>query len=186
MHVVALAALIVAIAPFLHLQTGWVGDEGAYALQVRALQQGGWEYDYGAQVIDPKGSWFPLPTGEGFDYRFGGRFYSYAKHPTYSILQRIAVGVIGDGYGFHLLSMVGTVLCAVAAWLLADEIAGRARAASFWLAATGPVMFNAYVQWGHALSAGVAGLSLVVACRLVRPRFDLWSVGALFAGVAII
>lgn len=181
-HVLLLSALIVALAPFLHLQTGWVGDEGAYALQVRSLQQGGWEYDYGAQVIDPKGSWFPLPTGEGFDYQFGGRFYSYAKHPTYSMLQRISVGVLGDALGFHAMSMLGAVLCAVAAWLLADEVAGRARALSFWVAASGPVFFNAFVQWAHALSAGLAGLTLVCALRVLRPRFDGAVVAAVFAG----
>lgn len=184
-HAAALGLLLLALAPLMHLQTGWVGDEGAYAIQVRSLQQGEWEYRYGGQSFDPKGSWFPLATGEGFDYRFGGRFYSYVKHPTYVLLQRLSVGVFGDGIGFHLPAMIGALLCAVAAWLLAAEIAGRGERLAFWLTASGPVMFNAYVMWAHALSAGLAGLTLLVGLRLAKGRWSLVGLAALAAGVVL-
>jgi hypothetical protein len=184
-HATVLALALLLGAPMLHLQTAWVGDEGAYAMQVRALQDGRWEYDYVGRDFDPKGSWFPLATGEGFNYRFGGRFYSYVKHPTYVVLQRISVGAFGDGIGFHVPAMAGAVLCAIAAWLLAGEVAGRAERWAFWLTATAPVLFNAYVMWAHALSAGVAGLTLVAGLRLAKGRWSWVGLAALGAGIVL-
>jgi len=186
LHAAAFGLLLLALAPLLHLQTAWVGDEGAYAMQVQALRDGHWEYDYAGQEFDPKGSWFPLATGEGFNYRFDGRFYSYVKHPTYILLQRISVGAFGEGIGFHLPAMAGALLCAIAAWLLAEELAGRAQRLAFWLAASGPVIFNAYVMWAHALSAGIAGLTLLVGLRLAKGRWSLTGLAGLASGVILL
>jgi hypothetical protein len=64
--------------------------------------------------------------------------------------------------------LLGALLTAVAAWLLAAELVPGGERSAFWIAATGPVLVNAYVIWAHAPSAAVGGLTLVAALRAAR------------------
>lgn len=57
---------------------------------------------------------------------------------------------------------------AAAAWLVAAEVAPGASRPAFWLAATGPVVVNAYVVWAHAPSAAAAGFTVLSALRIGR------------------
>lgn len=165
-HVALLVVVLAVLAPFLHLEETYTSDEGAYATQVRDLDDGHWEYRYAAQRYDPEGRWFPLANAS----HSANGWFAYVQHPAYPVLVLGATKVAGGVVGLHLPALVGAVGLAVAAWLLAAETeqAAWARRGAFWLAASGPAFVHAYIQWAHALSAAVAGFTLLAAVRLAR------------------
>ena len=104
----------------------FTSDEGAYALQVRALQDGSWAYDYKAAPSTPRATSFPIILSDGS----GGHHYPYVKHPAFPLLLLGSATLFGTALGLHLPGLLGVVGAAVAAWLLAKELgrpAGPAR-----------------------------------------------------------
>jgi len=186
-----LALVLVALVPTLHPRSTFTADEGAYALQVRALEHGSWEYRYKAAPIDPEGRYFPVILST----RNGSHWYTYVQHPAYPLLLLGVSQVAGITLGLHLLSVLGAVGVAMAAWLLVSEASPASTAGSglcrvaFWMAAVSPVLVNSQVVWAHALSAAVAGLALVTGLRAVRQGIRSWAAagaaGALAAGVLL-
>ena len=81
-HVVIYALALLAILPFMRVNTAWSVDEGLYVYQVRALQEGAWNLDYWASSIDPDGRWFPLNRNE----QYGDSYYPFIKSPAYPAL----------------------------------------------------------------------------------------------------
>ncbi len=163
-HACLLALLLVAAAPFLFLDATFTADEGAYALQVRALENDSWAYDYRAKDVDPTGEWLPLLNGT----RGSDAWYAYVKHPAFPIALRAATNLLGETAGLHMLGLIGAVLVAVTAWLLAAEVEPRVSRPAFWIAAASPVAVNAYIIWAHAPAAALAGIAAVAALRLTR------------------
>lgn len=163
-HVGALALLLAVVLPFMSPQSAFTSDEGAYALQQRALAEGSWAYDYPAGELDPDGRYFPLNQAD----RGTDAFYPYVKHPAYPLLLRGSTSLLGEALGLHLPALLGVLGAAVAAWLLAAQLDPRLRRPAFWLAASGPVLVNGYLLWAHSLSAALAGFALVGAVRLAR------------------
>ena len=179
-HAAALAVLLVALFPLMSPGSAYTSDEGAYALQVKALELGGWEYEYRAAPHDPNGDFFPVVlTDKGAN----GDYYPYAKHPAFPLALRVATAVFGTLLGLHLLGLLAVVATAVAAWLLAAEVDPRLSRPAFWLAAAGPLLVNGYLLWAHAPSAAVAGLSLVAAVRVARRGLHGWAPVGLVAGL---
>jgi len=165
-HMCLLVALLALVAPFMQLDETYTSDEGAYALQVLDLRDGHWDHRYTARTVDPAGRWFPLANSTAT----GDRYFAYVQHPAYPVLLLASTRLVGLVAGLHLLALLGAVALAVAAWMLAAEVdeGTWARQAAFWLAASGPVALHAYIQWAHALSAAVAGFTLLAAIRLLR------------------
>jgi hypothetical protein len=163
-HAAVLAVLVVALLPLMTPSGSFTSDEGAYALQERALARGDWAYEYPAADLDPEGRYFPVNLADEGD----GGFFPYVKHPAYPLLLRAGVAVFGETIGLHLLALLGVVGTAVAAWLLAAELSPRLSRPAFWLAASGPVLVNGYLLWAHTLSAALAGFALVAGVRLVK------------------
>src|SRR5436190_7431200 len=81
MHVAALALFLVVAAPFLHIDQSFTTDEGAYALQVQALEHGSWARHSPVDAVDPTGRWFPIVNGAAGSH---GRF-PYVSHPAYVV-----------------------------------------------------------------------------------------------------
>jgi len=179
-HVAALAVVLIALLPLLSPRGAFSSDDGAYALQVKALADGTWRYDYKAAPLDPTGDAFPIYNAG----RNGPAFFPYIQHPAYPLLLRAAVVATGDTLGLHLWQLLGVLGVAVAAWLLAGEIEPRLRPASLWLAAAGPALANGYLSWAHTLSAALAGLSLVAAVRIVRRGPTVARTAVVVAGLA--
>jgi hypothetical protein len=174
------------IAPHMDLHTSWVADEGAYGLEVHSVLHGTWQYHYVAAPVDPSGRWFPIINGAGGSGALGGRYYAYVKHPLDVILPWASVKAFGSRLGYDLPSMLGALLTAIAAWLLAAEFDRRIAPVAFWLAALSPVAINAYLLWAHALSAGVAGLTAWAAVKFWRSHTDGRSRGDWRWGAAVI
>lgn len=167
-HALLLSVLLGVGASWMRLEVPWVGDEGSYALQVRSLQQGGWEYDYAGRVIDNRGSWFPLMATGGYPTASGKRYFAYLKHPAYPWAQYQLTRIFGDHVALYLLPLAGTLFAAIAAWFLMAEINPRWSATAFWLTASSPLLVNAYVMWAHAPSAALAGFLALAAVRIGR------------------
>jgi hypothetical protein len=163
-HVVALAVVLAALLPIMSPRSSFTSDEGAYALQVAALEKGSWAYDYQAERFDPEGDAFPIFNSD----RGPAGFFTYVKHPAWPLLLRGSTAALGDTIGLHLLGLLGVLGVAVAAWLLAAELDPRLRRPAFWLAAGSPVLVNGFAIWAHAPSAALAGLALVAAARILR------------------
>lgn len=179
-HVAALAVLLVALLPLMAPRSAMTSDEGAYALQVKALQAGSWKYDYRAAELDPDGEHAPVTNV----HRSDDDFFSYIQHPAYARLLQSAVMALGETMGLHFWPLVGAIGIAIAAWLLAGEVDPRLRPAAFWLAAAGPALANAYAVWAHTLSGAVAGLTLVAAVRVARHGATPARLVAISAGLA--
>jgi hypothetical protein len=184
-HAAVLLVALLALLPVMSPESSFTQDEGAYALQVRSLEQGAWEYEYRARAIDPAGRWFPVVLSTKGD----DGFYTYAKHPAYPLVLRAATSVAGTTLGLHLVALLGVVGAAAAAWLLAAEVDRSLSRPAFWVAAAGPVLVNGMLLWAHAPSAALAGLALVAAVRIarrgMRPLVTLGAVAALVAGVLL-
>ena len=155
----------------LGLNDAFTIDEGAYGVQVRALDRGHWEFDYRAEAVDREGRWLPLYRPE----QSARGWFPYVKHPAYPAALLAATRVVGDVLGLYLWTAIGALGVAVAAWLLAAELDARLGRGAFWLAASGPVMVNAYVIWAHAPSAALAGFATLGAVRLVRGGTGLYA-----------
>ena len=184
-HALAFAVLLVALAPLMHLGTTFTSDEGAYALQARTLADGTWGYEYKAEGLDPERRWMPLLKADVSD----DAIYPYARHPAFPRALQAAVAVFGEPVGLYAWSVLGALLLAVACWLLAAEVAPGAERAAFWVGAAGPVAVNAYLVWGHALSAAVGGLAVVAAVRFLRrgpsAATCAWLAASLVAGALL-
>lgn len=178
-HLGALAVIVAVAFPFMSPSSSFSVDEGAYALQARALQEGGWTYDYRAAPLDPAGDAFPLANVA----RSGTRAYPYVQHPAYQLLLSASSSVLGEELGLHIWSLLGTLGCALAAWLLAGEVDPRLRPWALWLAAFGPALANGFVLWAHSLSAAIAGLTLVAAVRMARRGPSVGRAGAVALGL---
>jgi len=185
-HACVLALVLVALVPTLHPRSTFTADEGAYALQVRALEHGSWEYRYKAAPNDPEGKYFPVILST----RNGIHWYTYVQHPAYPLLLLGLSQVTGLTLGLHLLSVLGAVGVAVAAWLLVAEARRSSTANSglcrvaFWMAAVSPVLVNSQVVWAHASSAAVAGLALVAGLRAIRRGTRSWAAAGAAAALA--
>jgi hypothetical protein len=169
-HALLLAALLAAAAPFVELGRSFTIDEGAYGVQVRALDRGNWNYQYVGQAVDPGGSWLPLyhPASDG------ERWFAYVKQPAYPTAMLGATKLVGESAGPYLLGILGALGVAVAAWLLAGEVSATARRTAFWLAAASPVAINAFALWAHAPTAALAGFAAWAGLRLGREPEARW------------
>lgn len=179
-HAATLAVLVLAIFPLMRPTSSFTSDEGAYALQAAALDNGTWEYDYRAAPLDPEGRAFPIILSD----KGSAGYYTYVKHPAYPLLLHATSRVFGRTLGLHILGLLGVVGAAVAAWLLAGELDPRLRRPAFWLAAGGPVLVNGYLIWAHAPSAALSGLALVAAARIARRGITPWAAAGLMVTIA--
>ncbi len=188
-HVFLLTTLLGLGASWMRLGVPWVGDEGSYALQVKSLQQGGWEFDYEGRAIDVRGSWFPLMATGGYPTASGKRYFAYIKHPVYPWAQYQLTRIFGDHVALYLLPLVGVLLAAVAAWYLMAEINPHWSVTAFWLTAFSPLLVNAYVMWAHAPSAALGGFLALAAVRIGRYGLRLPSLAlfvlTLFSGILL-
>ena len=179
-HAAVLAVVLLAVFPLMRPTSAFTSDEGAYALQVAALERGSWEYDYRASGLDPEGRSFPIVLSDSGPEGY----YTYVKHPAYPLVLRASSSVLGQALGLHLFNLLGVVGAGVAAWLLAGELDARLRRPAFWLAAGGPVLVNGFLLWAHAPSASLAGLALAAAARIGRRGVTPWAAGAMTAALA--
>lgn len=180
-HIGVLVIMVALAVPHLNLATtASVDDEGSYAIQVQELREGHWRYDYAGTDFDPEGRWFAVARATQAE----DRFYPYIQHPVYVLILAGSVSLFGEGVGFFLPPIVGLLLAAVAAWLLAARIEARAARPAFWLVAVSPLVVNAFVLWAHTLSAALAGFAVLCAVVVLRDSSSPWAKFGLAACLA--
>jgi protein-S-isoprenylcysteine O-methyltransferase Ste14 len=182
-HVGALLLLLVSVlAPVTHASSAvWADDDVRYGMQVLALRDGSWEWEYAGRAFDPIGEFRPYRRGDIVD----GRQYPYVRHPLYVLVLYGATTVFGIGLGMYVVSMVGLVLAAAAAWLLTEELQPRAGPLGFWLVAASPLLLHAYAPWAHTISAALAGVAFLLVVRVIRSGVSAGRVAGLAAALAL-
>jgi hypothetical protein len=179
-HAAALALILLALLPLMSPGSAFTSDEGAYATQAQALDDGSWAYEYRAAPLDPTGTNFPIIKSA----QTGRSFFTYVSHPAYPVLLAAGQRLAGRVLGLHILPLLGAMAAAVAAWLLAAEIDPGSSRAAFWLVAASPAVANGYLLWAHSISAALAGVALAAAVRIVRRGPTPLMVGGLAAALA--
>ena len=179
-HVAVLAGVVALLYPLMSPSSAYTSDEGAYALQERALEQGSWTYDYRAEPLDPEGRAFPIILSDQGE----PGYLPYVKHPAYPSLLRASTAVAGPVLGLHLPALLGLIGTAIAAWLLAGQLDSKLRRPAFWLAAGGPVLVNGFLIWAHAPSAALAGFALVGAAIVARGGRARWALAGIAAALS--
>ena len=165
-HVAVLIGLCLVVLPATRPGGSLISDEGAAALQARTLDRtGSWIIHAPLAQFDPGDRANPLPYVE-----VGPKGRApYAKHPLYPVLLLGASKVAGRT-GYYLLSILGSVLAAAGAWVLARRLGASARA-SFWVASIAtPLWFYGFVLQAHSLGAAGAVAAVALAwSALERP-----------------
>ena len=182
-HLLALVAGLLLLWPILDLSGVFSADEGSYGLQERALDAGTWSIGYPFAHADPDGRFVAYHGATVL----GDRVVLYASHPMWPTALHAASSVMGPVIGLRALGVLSVVLVAALAWGLAGDLCGdSARPWAFWMAATSPVLVNAWVLWAHAPSAAAGGLLVLGARRSERgwPWVLVAALGAV-AGVLV-
>jgi hypothetical protein len=166
-HAIALAVALLALAPVLAGKGLFSGDEGAALAQAQLLiEDGGWGFDVPRGDLDPDGVVAPFDRA---DVETGAPF---AKHPAYPVLLVPFVAVAGTA-GAKLLSLLGTVLAALAAALIARRLRPRVERPVLWVTGlASPLLFNGWVVIAHTVAAAGCGFAalLVIEGLSSRPR----------------
>ena len=179
-HVLVLAALLFGLLAI--LDNGAVGnaDEGAVLAQAKILQQDGrWGMTSPTAAIDPSGKWFPIDLTE----HVGDRWYPYTKHTFYPRLVSLA-DEAGGLRGVLALHVLGVVLAATAAALLARRVAPGWERLTLWTVALAtPLLFDGYWVIAHSLAA-VGAVVAVIGVLMALERRAL--LGTILASVAVL
>jgi hypothetical protein len=165
MHAVLLAIALAAILPITRPGVAYTSDEGAAILQARLLRNtGDWIETYPLQAVDPTGAARPFPKAA-----VGSKGLApYAKHPAYPLL---LAAVDGGWLGLYAVGLVGTVLAALGAAVLAQQVRRAPAVLTLWVVGLGtPLFFDTFVVLAHTLAAAAAVWAVVAAARFVdRP-----------------
>jgi hypothetical protein len=165
-HLALLLIVLVALVPLMRIDTSFTSDDGAYGLQVKALEQGGWALLPLSAGIDPE---LRFPPWDGVLVDDG--IVPYDRHPAHPLVLQAASRLAGGINGALLVTGIGGVLLAAAgAWYLGREIRPGSQRLAFWLAGLSPLALHAYVLWAHALAAAAAVWAAVFLLRAIRRR----------------
>ena len=141
-------------------------DEGAALSQTQLLLDGdGWSMTHPLPDADPAGRAFPI----GGSARQSGtdEYVPFPKHPVYPVLLLPFVGLFGVAGG-AVLSIIGTVLAALSAALLARRLDPDLARPAFWfLGVATPLWFDSFITIAHPLGAAAVGFSALL---LLAPR----------------
>lgn len=180
-HIAALGAMLLLVWPLLDLDGVFISDEGSYRVQVKTLLSGTWDMGYPFSEHDPDASFAPFDASVGAD----GSLYPYVQHPAWPAAMAGAGSVVGEQAGLRLFGVLSVVALAAVTWELATELGvPRASRWAFWVAASSPVLANAWITWAHAPAAALGGLLLLGVLRArTRPA---WAVAAVVASAALV
>ena len=168
LHVAALAVVLLALVPVVGPGASFSADEGAAIIQARSLSEGGgWVVEHPLPAADPEGVYYPLELSE----RGPDGTAPFAKHPLYALLLAGADRVAGVT-GMVVLSVLGTVLAAGLAALLAGRLDPSLARPAVWAVGLGtPLLFDGYLVIAHTLGAAcAAGAVLAAAVAFERRR----------------
>src|SRR5690242_530477 len=89
--------------------TGFTVDEGSYAIQAQAIDDGGWQVHWPLRGLDADGTHFPYHSG---DVTQRGE-YAYVAHPAWPWLLSLVRPLGTPEVGLRLLSLAAVVVAAL-------------------------------------------------------------------------
>jgi hypothetical protein len=181
-HVVAYLILLLVVAAATDLASPWMSDDGAYASQVRLIEDGSWGYHDAPSWGTPPSD---VPT-LGKSSVIDGIEHPYVKHPVWVEVLRAS-----DRIDLPIVGMVAVnVLAAVAAAAIAARLGSDRRAGilAFWAVALGPPLVWSTGLWAHAPAVALGGVAVLGLVRWrSRPSLTWVAVmGAAVAGLALV
>lgn len=147
-----------------------IPDEALYAAQADNLAMGSWSRPRPSASLDQDGDWFVLSGS----IIVGNDAIPYARRPMYPFVST-PFWSVGGNAGLLLLSVLGTWMAACGAAALGWSLNQRTSIPALWLVGLGtPLLFDAYLAFGHSLAAGFAALTAlgVVRSQLVEPPYS--------------
>jgi len=166
-HTCILGLLLAALLPFVGTNAIFSADEGAAMIQAKQLARGdGWLTPYAFAAIDSKAEAFPLDNADAG--RDGAA--AYAKHPLYPVLLA-ASDRVGGTPAMFILSIVGTMIAALFAALLAMRWNPAVARPTLWLVGVGsPLLYDSFLVIAHTLGAAAATVAVWCALRCLERR----------------
>jgi len=158
-HALALLLVLLAVTAIGGRDHGWTPDDGAYALQVDALDRtGGWAWPYPHADIDPDLRHVPFTHGVVTEE---GAAYPYVKLPAWILVLRASTWMFGDGFGLYVPSLLGVLAAALVAWHLARRFDPDAAPWAFWATGVGALLVEGTAMWAHSAAAALAGVAAI-------------------------
>ena len=161
-HVLVYCGLLTCLLFLFPASGSFSSDDGAYAGAVHALENGSWTLDR------------PLPEVESFHEGWINSRLSdegplpYVRHPGYVYVLYGSTKIFGSAFGIGVPAVIGSIMAAVAAWLIAAIYDRASTRSAFWIVALSPMVFNATTFWAHSLATGFCGLALWATIRATR------------------
>lgn len=181
-HAIALLVMLTAWAAYLGAGGLFSVDEGIAAVQAQVLADtGDWTVAHPLDRFDD-GHAFPLRSAE----RTPEGIVPYGKHPLYPTVLAGAHRAFGT-LGMVGVSLVGTVLAAVTAALLARRLDARLGIPSLYVTGVmSPLLFDSTLLIAHSLGAAAAGVAAVALLRHHESDRGLLSYWLLLACPALV
>lgn len=166
-HLIALAAILLLLAPVVGKPQSFIADEGAAMIQALSLEAGdGWIVEHPLPEVDPEGAWYPVVNAEHGERGFA----PLAKHPAYPVLAAAAAR-LGGATGIVILSLVGAVIAAGLAAALAGQLDRILVRPTLWVVGiASPILFDGFLAMGHTLGAAFVTAAVLVAVIAMRER----------------
>ncbi|MFN8036524.1 MAG: hypothetical protein U0V73_11365 [Acidimicrobiia bacterium] len=180
-HAAALALVLLAFLPIVGTHGIVNADEGAAIVEAQQVARGhGWITPYAFASIDHTQEAFPF---ERADVGARGRA-AFVKHPGY-VLLLAGADRMGGVAAMFVLSVLGTVLAAFFAALLADLFApGLARPSLWFVGLASPLLFDGYQVLAHSCAAACAALATWGVLRALESRHGRYVLAACLAVMA--
>jgi hypothetical protein len=158
-HALVYLLLLVGLFAFTDLHASWTLDDGAYATQVKVLNEtGGWAYPYRWADRDPTSRFAPV----SHSVETTDATYPYVKRPVWILLLQTSTKVFGTPLGLFVPSLLGAWAAALVAWSLAERLEAGRGPLGFWAVALGPVVVHSSAMWAHTWAAALGGVLAVV------------------------
>lgn len=178
-HLVLLGLVLILALALSERSTGFTTDEGSYAIQAEALHDGSWSIDWPFRAANPSGDAFPYHGGV---VSSRGEF-SYVSHPAWPLALSVMESPLPKEIGLRVLPMLGVLVAAASAYVLALRLADvRSAAWSYWLVVGSPILVNGLMIWAHAPAAAVAGVAAICLAAVLDRQCPArlgWSAGLL-------
>ncbi len=159
-HVAALGVVLVALMPLVGTGASFSADEGAAIIQAQSLSRGdGWIVEHPVPPVGESVRSYPLELSEE-----GTKGVApFAKHPLYAVLLA-AADRVGGVTGMVLLSVLGTLVAAALAALIAGRLAPGVAKPTLWVVGVAsPLLFDGYLVIAHSLAAASVAAAVLVA-----------------------
>lgn len=170
-NAIAYLVLLVGLFAFTDLHASWTFDDGAYATQVKVLNEtGNWAYPYRWADRDPTSRFAPV----SHSVETTDATYPYVKRPVWIRILQASTKLFGTPLGLFVPSLLGAWAAALTAWALAERLEAGRGPLGFWAAALGPIVVHSSAMWAHTGAVALGGVMAIILVDAHRGRRARW------------